>query len=137
MSQPAAAAATAAAQAEKPVATDEPHLNLIHDLEAQKPSDARTALLIRARAGDFHDDLSQSATPKLDLANALEAAGYTDMLDKLDEYDNDVNLTEEEEKAMREAFGGSGKVTDDDLKEVFAGLAAQLEADKAARSKKR
>ena len=122
MSQPAAAATAAAATApsEKPVATDEPHLNL--DLEAQKPSDARAALLIRARAGDFHCDLSQSATPKLDLANALEAAGYTDMLDKLDEYDNDVDLTNEEEKAMREAF---------------AGLAAKLEADKAARSKKR
>jgi hypothetical protein len=103
-SAPAAAAASVATTADapraKPVATDEPHLKLIRDLESQKPSATREALLKRAHAGEFHCDVSDSMTPKLDLTAALKAAGYVDMLKKLDEYDNDVHITQDDIDAL-------------------------------------
>lgn len=87
----------AKAAAATPVATDEPHLMLIRDLEAKPASPERNALLAKARAGLFHCDKSPNMTPHADLKQALNKAGYTDMLDKIDEYDNSVRLSAEEQ----------------------------------------
>jgi len=80
---------------------DEPHLKLIRDLESQPPSETREELLRQARAGEFHCEVSDRKTPKHDLVAALEAAGYANMLgNKLDEYDNEIALSEDEQKMI-------------------------------------
>lgn len=84
--------------------TNDPgHAALLRDLEAKPPSAAKEKLLKRARAYEFHCDHSESPMPKTDLAAALVEAGYTDLVEKIDQYDNEITLTPAEEKMMKMA----------------------------------
>jgi hypothetical protein len=79
---------------------------LVADLERKPPSEAREHLITLARGGFFHDYDSPSATPKVDLHDALAAVGYEDLAQKVinGAYD-DERPTVEQEEEMRQDFG--------------------------------
>lgn len=72
---PAAAAAAAAA------AVDVPHEQLLKDLSTLPESKARTELLTRAKAFEFHSVKSpvKWKLPEVELVNALKTAGFADL----------------------------------------------------------
>jgi hypothetical protein len=95
-------------------ANDPGHVALLRDLEAKPPSAAKEKLLKRARAYEFHCDHSESPMPKTDLAVALVEAGYMDLVEKIDQYDNEIALTPAEEKLMKTAEAAAAKVANNE-----------------------
>lgn len=77
---------------------------LVADLRAKPPSAARERLIQLALAGHFHEFESESATPKVMLNDALEAAGYWDLAAKTrgGAYDDEPPTAEQEEDLRQE-----------------------------------
>jgi hypothetical protein len=77
---------------------------LVADLREKPPSEAREHLIALALAGRFHDYESESATPKVDLHDALAAVGYADLALKVraGAYDHEPPTFEQEEDLRQE-----------------------------------
>jgi hypothetical protein len=104
---------SAAAKDSKTVDAGPAHARLIRDIKAKPESKARDALLKRAEAYEFHDDLSTGVMPKTALLYALSDAKYQDLIDKWDEGeydDDDITLTAEEQvilDALQKSVAGA------------------------------
>lgn len=82
--------------------------DLVKDLEEKPPSEIRDAIIERAKKGIYHDFDSPLVGPKIQCAEDLKAAGFTDLVSKVidGDYDDERPSVEQEEE-LRSQLGPS------------------------------